>query len=94
MIKTKRKGTRAERRAIKILEAAGYHCTKAGGSLGAFDVIALGRLGVRAIQVKSGGARLSPLERETIKGLDLCATITREYWRFPDYARVPIIEVL
>jgi hypothetical protein len=36
---TKRKGTRAEHRAIRILEAAGYICTRAGGSLGLFDVL-------------------------------------------------------
>ena len=36
----KAKGARAERRVIRILEAAGYVCTKAGSSLGLFDVIA------------------------------------------------------
>jgi hypothetical protein len=35
-----RPGARAERRVIRILEAAGYVCTKAGSSLGLFDVIA------------------------------------------------------
>jgi hypothetical protein len=35
---SKRKGSRAELRCIRILEAAGYCCTKAGGSLGVFDV--------------------------------------------------------
>lgn len=90
----KRKGSRAELKAIAILQAAGYCCTRAGGSLGMFDVIALGKQGTRAIQVKCGGARLSPLEREQIKALDLAPSITREYWRFLDYARAPIIEVL
>jgi len=51
---SKRKGTRSELKAIKALEAAGYVCTKAGGSLGVFDVIAIGRADVRAIQVKAG----------------------------------------
>ncbi len=35
----KAKGTRAERRVVRLLEAAGYCCTKAGGSLGLFDVM-------------------------------------------------------
>jgi Holliday junction resolvase len=37
---SKAKGSRAERRAIRLLEADGYVCTKAGGSLGVFDIIA------------------------------------------------------
>lgn len=91
---SKRKGSNAERRCIRILEAAGYVCTKAGGSLGAFDVIALGPKDVRAIQVKCGGARLSPLEREAIQEMELAPFVSREYWRFPDYCRQPTIEIL
>jgi Holliday junction resolvase len=91
---SKAKGSRAELRCIRILEAAGYCCTKAGGSLGVFDVIALGPKDVRAIQVKAGTARLSGLEREAIGQLVLAANVSREYWRFPDYCRAPLIEVL
>ena len=91
---SKRKGSRAELKAIRILEAAGYCCTKAGGSLGIFDVIAIGPQDIRAIQVKCGGARLSPAEREAIGALRVPANVSREYWRFPDYARTPLIEVL
>ena len=56
---TKAKGSRAERKVIAILENAGYHCTKAGASLGLFDVIAIGPHDVRCIQVKAGGEYLS-----------------------------------
>lgn len=56
---SKAKGARAERRAMRLLEAAGYCCTKAGGSLGLFDVIAVGARDVRLVQVKSGGEYLS-----------------------------------
>lgn len=91
---SKRKGSRAELKCIRILETAGYLCTKAGGSLGLFDVVALGPVDVRAIQVKCGTARLSPLEREQIQGLKLAPNVTREYWRFRDYARSPEIEIL
>lgn len=79
---------------MRILEAAAYVCTKAGGSLGVFDVIAIGAVNVRCIQVKSGQARLSPLEREAIKAIVVPANVTREYWRFPDYARQPIVEII
>lgn len=88
-LNTKRKGTRAERRAIRLLEAAGYLCTKAGGSLGLFDVIAIGAVDVKAVQVKSGGEYLSAIEREQIAALVVPANVSRECWRFPDRCRAP-----
>jgi hypothetical protein len=42
-----------------LLEAEGYCCTKGGGSLGVFDIIALGPSDVLIVQVKSAAARLS-----------------------------------
>jgi len=96
MIKNcKRKGSAAELKAIRILEAAGYRCTKAGGSLGLFDVIALGRTDVRCLQIKCGKHPwLSPAEREQITELEVAACVTKELWKFRDYARVPEIEYL
>ena len=38
---TKRKGDRAERKCIALLAAAGYACTRAAGSFGLFDVLAV-----------------------------------------------------
>jgi Holliday junction resolvase len=35
----KAKGSRNERRSIRLLEAAGYACTRAAASLGAWDII-------------------------------------------------------
>jgi Holliday junction resolvase len=90
----KRRGTRAERRAMRMLEAAGYICMKAGASLGLFDVIAIGPSDVRLLQVKCGTARLSAVEREQIQALAVPANVTREYWRFPDRCRTPLIERL
>lgn len=49
----KRKGTRCEHKSRKLLEAAGYRVTRAGGSLGTFDLIAVGARGVLLVQVKS-----------------------------------------
>ncbi len=93
-MKAKAKDTRAERRAIRILEAAGYCCTKAGGSLGLFDVIAIGAQDVRCIQVKAGGEYSSGVEREQIQALTVPAVISRECWRFPDRCKAPLIERL
>lgn len=92
---SKQKGSRAERKAIRILEAAGYCCTKAGGSLGVFDVIALGPKDVRCVQVKAGQRPwLSPAEREAIELVCVPANVSKELWKFHDYARQPVIEVL
>ena len=92
---SKRKGSRAELKAIRMLEALGYCCTKAGGSLGVFDVIALGPNDVRCIQVKAGQRPwLSPLEREAIALVKLPANVSKELWKWKDYARMPDVEVL
>jgi Holliday junction resolvase len=49
----KRKGARNEHRSIEILEAAGYRCTRAAASLGAWDVIGVGSTDVVLLQVKT-----------------------------------------
>ena len=52
-MKTKAKGSRNERRTMALLEAAGYSCTRSGGSFGAFDVIGIGSADVVLVQVKT-----------------------------------------
>ncbi len=51
---TKKKGTRNEHRSIRLLEAAGYRCTRAAASLGTWDVIGVSSDDVVLLQVKSG----------------------------------------
>lgn len=91
---TKAKGTRAEHKAMRLLEAIGYSCVRAGGSLGMFDVIALGPTDIKCLQVKSGGEYCSKIERELMRECRLPANCSREVWRFPDRSRQPLIEVL
>jgi hypothetical protein len=93
-LNTKAKGSRGERRARRVLEAAGYRCTRAAASLGLFDVIAIGPLDVRLLQVKTGTATLSLGEREQLELFHVPANVTKEYWRFRDRARAPLIEVI
>jgi Holliday junction resolvase len=88
----KRKGARAEHRAMKLLEAAGYLCTRAGASLGVFDVLALGAHDIKAIQVKSGTKYCSMVEREQLQLVRVPSNVSKEIWRFPDRCRVPLIE--
>jgi Holliday junction resolvase len=89
----KAKGSRRERQARKILETAGYHVTRAGGSLGVFDLIALGPAGARLIQVKSN-ERPRPAERERLELFPRLPYCSKELWIFHDRAREPTIEVL
>jgi hypothetical protein len=49
----KRKGSRNEHRSMRLLEAAGYSCTRAAGNLGAFDIIGIGSTDFVAVQVKT-----------------------------------------
>lgn len=52
-INAKRKGTRNEHRSIKLLEAVGYQCSRAAGSLGVWDIIGIGSVDVVLVQVKT-----------------------------------------
>jgi len=49
----KAKGTRNEHRSMRLLEAAGYRCTRAAASLGTWDVIGISATDVVLVQVKS-----------------------------------------
>lgn len=49
----KAKGTRNEHRSIAILEAAGYRCTRAAASLGAWDIVGIGSTDIVLVQVKT-----------------------------------------
>jgi hypothetical protein len=93
-VNAKRKGTRNEHKAIRALEDAGYHCTRSAGSLGLFDIIAIGRQGVRLVQVKTNDdAR--PHEREQIQIFDgIPPGATKEVWIYQEYVRKPVIKVL
>jgi hypothetical protein len=49
----KRKGTRNEHRSIRLLEAAGYACTRAAASLGTSDIVGIGSADIVLCQVKT-----------------------------------------
>lgn len=49
----KAKGTRNEHRSMRLLEAAGYRCTRAAASLGVFDIIGISPTDVVLVQVKT-----------------------------------------
>jgi Holliday junction resolvase len=89
----KAKGNRQEHRAMRILEAAGYACTRAAASLGVFDIVAVSGQGVRLIQVKSNRPPC-PAERETIALFQAPPGASKEIWIFRDRERAPSITVI
>lgn len=50
---SKRKGTRNEHRSKRLLEAEGYACTRAAGSLGMFDIVGIGPRNIVLVQCKT-----------------------------------------
>jgi hypothetical protein len=78
-----RRGKHWEHKAVHELERQDHCCTVAGGSLGVFDIIAIGAKSVRCIQVK-GGARpaLKKGEREAIVAVKVPPKVTKEVWYY------------
>ncbi len=87
-----RKGREREYRTMRLLEAAGYTAFRMAGSHSPVDVIAVDALGVRLVQVKSGRANVTPLEREALKQITRPPNSTVEVWRWKDRVREPLIE--
>ena len=81
------------RQARTILETAGYYVVKAGGSLGLFDLVALGPQGARLVQVTSN-EKPQPAERERLELFPRYPYTSKELWVFYDRRKEPTIEVL
>ena len=84
----KRKGNRNEHRSMRLLEAAGYACTRAAASLGAWDIIGIGSSDVVLVQVKSRDWPGSE-EMETLTGFRCPANCRRLIHRWRDRQRLP-----
>lgn len=84
----KAKGTRNEHKSIRLLEAAGYACMRAGASLGVFDVICVGANDIVMVQCKSN--RWAGLaEMETLKEFKCPPNAKKLVHRWDDRARLP-----
>jgi len=71
-----------------LLEAAGYQCMKAGGSLGAFDVIGIGSQDVVLLQVKTRDWPGS-LEMQTIRDFVAPKNARKLVHRWRDRVMIP-----
>lgn len=87
----KRKGTRLELKTIQRLEDKGYKCTRAAGSLGDWDLIAINADYVLLIQVKAN----KPPSKKEMKKLGHYKVppiiVYKEIWVWQDYTRKPEI---
>lgn len=89
----KEKGSRNERKSMALLEAAGYVCTKAGASLGAWDVIGIGSNDFVLLQVKSNEWPRSG-EMETLKNFVAPHNAKKLVHRWRDRQRIPDVREL
>ena len=92
-INTAAKGRRLEHKTIRVLESAGYDCTRAAASKGTWDIVAINSQGIRLVQVKANRPP-GPLEREAMQEAIAPPNASREYWIWKDGAREPIIKVM
>jgi Holliday junction resolvase len=90
---TKKKGSKNERRSIRILEAAGYCCLKAGASLGVFDIVGIGSHDIVLCQVKSNRWPLAA-EIEAIQLFPAPPNARKLLHRWNDRQRLPEVKEL
>lgn len=87
----KRKGTAREYRSIALLEAAGYLCTRAAASLGAWDIIGISATDVVLVQCKSRDWPGSA-EMETLRDFPCPPNCRRLIHRWRDRQRMPDVK--
>ena len=92
-INAKQKGARRERQVRKILESHGYLVVKAGGSLGMFDLLAVGSQLLYMIQVKSNRMP-GKIEMKRIADFPCPSYAVKEIWVLKDRVKDPEIIVV
>jgi Holliday junction resolvase len=89
----KAKGSRAEHRSMRLLEAAGYRVTRAAASLGEWDLVGIGSTDVVLVQVKCNEWPRS-VEMETLRGFTAPPNARKLVHRWRDRARLPDVRDL
>ena len=75
------------------LEARGYKCVRSGGSLGEFDIVAIGEDDILLVQCKTNRGA-SPAEREAMKSFPAPDNCSKMVHRWDDYAKEPGVRIL
>jgi Holliday junction resolvase len=91
MVNGKAKGTRNEHRSIALLEASGYRCTRAAGSLGAWDIIGISATGVLLLQVKTRDWP-GTVEMETLANFPAPWNVVKLIHRWRDRQKLPDVK--
>ena len=78
---------------MRLLEAAGYRCTRSGASLGVFDIIGVGSTDVVLVQVKTRDWPGS-VEMETLRLFSAPANARKLIHRWRDRQRLPDVQEL
>lgn len=90
-MQSKRKGSRNERRSMRLLEASGYRCTRAAGSLGAWDVIGISSADIVLVQVKTRDWPGSA-EMELLREFPAPSNVRKIVHRWRDHQLVPDVK--
>lgn len=89
----KAKGNRREAQSRQLLEQAGYNVTRAAGSLGAWDLVAIGSADVLLVQVKSNRPP-RPAERAELRAFRCPRNCRRVIHVWRDRSPFPVISEL
>jgi Holliday junction resolvase len=87
----KKKGTRNEHRSMALLEASGYICTRAGGSLGVWDIIGISSRDVVLLQCKTRDWPGS-VEMETLQEFKVPTNCRKLVHRWRDRQQLPDVK--
>jgi Holliday junction resolvase-like predicted endonuclease len=86
----KRKGTHNEHRSRRLLETAGYAVTRAAGSLGRWDLVAISATDLCVVQVKSNRPP-APAERRALAAFACPKNCRRLVHVWRDRAQSPVV---
>jgi hypothetical protein len=78
---------------MRLLEAAGYACTRSAASLGPWDIVAIGSADVVLVQVKTGDWPGSA-ETETMRLFPAPPNCRKLVHRWRDGERIPDVKEL
>lgn len=91
---SKAKGSRAEHRSMRLLEDAGYKCTRAAGSMGVWDIVAIGAIDIVLVQVKTRDWP-GTAEMEVLRAFPAPWNCRKWIHRYRDRVRLPdLMEIL
>ena len=89
----KAKGAKNEHRSIRLLESAGYQCTRAAASLGVWDIVGIGSTDVVLVQVKTRDWPGS-VEMETLRNFPCPLNCKKLIHRWRNWQTVPDVKEL